>query len=146
MNLYINLPINENMPSKYTCDQEGINPEISWNDFSNVTKSFAFIMEDPDAPLGSFVHWLAVNIPLNIAKIAEGEKIISNTSELPNSSGKVGYIAPCPPSGSHRYTFKIFALNVDYIDGVSKDNFYDKIEPYIIDKAEFVSKYERVKQ
>lgn len=139
----INFQNNGNLPQKYSCDGEGKSPELTWSDFSQNTKSFALIMEDPDAPSGTFVHFLVMNIPTNITFVKEGSLDIKNAKIIANSSGKNIYVPPCPPSGFHRYIFKIFALSTDMLDNVDKDNFYDQIKPYILDQAEIMAKYNR---
>lgn len=140
-----NFIANQQIPIKYTCDGEGLMPEISWSDFPPETKSFALVVEDPDAPMGTYVHFLAVGIPKTITQIIEGTTNISGAELIANSSSKVSYVPPCPPNGSHRYIFKIFALNIETIKGINKDNFYQKINPYILDSAELVGFYQRTR-
>lgn len=129
----------ENLPVKYTCDGEGVIPELIWSDYSPETQSFALIVEDPDAPMGTYVHFLAIDIPINISSSIA----IPQTQIIPNTSGKTSYIPACPPSGSHRYIFKVFALNVEKIDGINKDNFYQKIKTYILDQSQITALYSR---
>lgn len=136
---------NQQIPIKYTCDGEGLMPEISWSDFPPETKSFALVVEDPDAPMGTYVHLIAVNIPKEVIQLSEGDTIVPQAQMIPNTSGKTSYVPPCPPNGSHRYIFKIFALNIETIKGINKDNFYQKINPYILDSAELVGFYQRTR-
>lgn len=134
----------EDLPIQYTCDGKGITPELTWSNFPDSTKSFALVCDDPDAVGGkTFIHWIIVNIPITIQSIAEGAITLSIGQSIINDGGKNEYIPPCPPNGSHRYIFKIFALNIEKLDNVSKDNFYDKIKPFVVDQAELLTKYRR---
>lgn len=137
-----NFIANQQIPIKYTCDGEGLMPEISWSDLPPETKSFALIIEDPDAPMDTYVHFLVVNIPKNVTKIAQGTNI-SGADMIPNTSGKTSYIPPCPPSGSHRYIFKIFALDIEKLENVTKDDLYQLIKPHILDQAQITTLYSR---
>src|SRR6187401_2745228 len=95
------------IPPKYTCDGEGINPSLLIDRLPEETKTLAIIMEDPDAPKGTFDHWLLWNIsPISEIK----ENSIPGISGI-NGAGKTGYFGPCPPSGTHRYYFHVFALD-----------------------------------
>ena len=132
----------QELPKKYSCDGEGVAPNLQWSGFPAETKSFALIFEDPDAPAGTFVHWLVVNIPTMITSAEEGGVDISEGTAITNDGGSTAYIPPCPPSGSHRYIFKVFALNIEKLDGITKDNFQEKIKPYIIDQAELMGRYQ----
>ena len=97
-----------NIPVKYTCDGEGINPPLHIEAIPEMAKTLAIITEDPDAPKGIFDHWLVWNIDPTDRTIPENSNPgVSGT----NSAGKTGYHSPCPPSGSHRYYFNVFALN-----------------------------------
>jgi len=136
-----NFQNNNNLPDKYTCKGEGTAPELFWSDYPDNTQSFAIIMEDPDAPGGTFTHWVLYNIPGNITSIPEGSTTLIEATSAKNSGGKNDYYPPCPPSGSHRYTFKIYALSAGKIEGITQDNFYDKIKPYIIDQSEIIGQY-----
>jgi len=138
-----NFDDNEMLPNKYTCDDESVSPELSWNNFPQDTKSFAFVIEDPDAPNGTFTHWMAVNIPVNITSIPERNVNIPEGLMIKNTAGKFEYVAPCPPSGIHHYVFKVFALKIAKLENVTLENFYQKINPYIIANAKLVGKFSR---
>lgn len=106
---------NEELPSRYTCDDLGISPPLSWSGAPTNTKSFAIISDDPDAPVGTWVHWVFWNIPSTTTNLSEGVKPLA---QLPdgsmqgiNDSKNHGYDSPCPPSGTHRYFFKLYALD-----------------------------------
>ena len=104
------------IPSKYTCDGENISPGIAWSVPPAGTKSLALISDDPDAPAGTWVHWVIFNIPQALASIPEG---VPKGKLGPGGAvqgmtdfGCTGYGGPCPPGGTHRYYFKIYALDV----------------------------------
>ncbi|MBC8054733.1 MAG: YbhB/YbcL family Raf kinase inhibitor-like protein [Sphingobacteriaceae bacterium] len=99
------------IPAKYTCDSSNISPPLSWSGFPEKTKSFAIIMDDPDASV-TWVHWVVYNIPGTITTLQEKKNVSEiNAIEGLNSWEEKGYSGPCPPSGSHRYNFKLYALN-----------------------------------
>ena len=100
------------IPAKYTCDSANISPPLSWTGFPEKTKSFAIIMYDPDAPMGTWVHWVIYNIPGSVSSLEEknsGAQI--NAIEGLNSWEEKGYNGPCPPGGTHHYNFKLYALD-----------------------------------
>lgn len=99
---------NGSIPSKYACDGENINPALNIEDIPEGTQSLALIMDDPDAPLGTWDHWIVWNIPPTKNKIEENS--VPGTQGA-NSARKQSYSGPCPPFGTHRYLFKIYALD-----------------------------------
>jgi len=105
----------EMIPVKYTCKDEDISPEINWSGAPKTTKSFVLICDDPDAPMGTWVHWVVYNIPANVKKLQEGfpkdTELKNGIKQARTSFGKSGYGGPCPPSGTHRYFFKVYAIN-----------------------------------
>jgi len=132
------------IPSKYTCDGENINPPILIDGVSESTKSLVLIVDDPDAPVGTFNHWLIWNIDPKTNEIKENSRppeAITGT----NSAGLLKYTGPCPPSGTHRYFFKIYAL--DTILGLSgaaaKQDVEGAMKNHIIDSGELMAKYSR---
>jgi len=126
------------IPAKFTCQGEDINPELAWSDVPAGTKSFALIMDDPDAPMGTWVHWLVKDIPANVKEIKQNS--IPGT-QVVNSFGKEDYGGPCPPSGVHRYFFKLYALSVPSFDASGKADFYKKVEQYKVGEAVLMGKY-----
>ena len=98
------------IPEKYTCDGDDVNPPLEITDVPPRTKSLAIIVEDPDAPTKIWVHWVVWNIPPETERIEE-DSIPRESIEGVNDFGKKGYMGPCPPSGIHRYKFKIYALD-----------------------------------
>ncbi len=129
------------IPEKFTCQGVDINPTLIIEDMRVNTKSLALIMDDPDAPLGTWVHWVVYNMPV-ISHIEEnsipGEEGI-------NDSGRNAYHGPCPPSGIHRYFFKIYALDTELNlgRGINKKTLEKAMEGHILDKAELIGKYKK---
>lgn len=138
------------IPPKYTCDAENISPEISWEGAPEETKSFVLISDDPDAPMGTWVHWVVYNIPPEITKLPEAvpaKDILDNgTKQGISSFRSIGYGGPCPPSGTHRYFFKVYAVDIT-LDLKPKDATKEKvlkaIEEHILAYGELMGKYKR---
>ncbi len=134
---------NKEMPSEYTCDDSNINPELNIEDIPEDAKSLALIMDDPDAPMGTWIHWVVWNIPAETKTIAKGNEPegIQGTT----SFGDKGYGGPCPPSGTHRYFFKLYALDasLNLEEGAKKEDLEKAIEGHIIEKAELIGLYKR---
>jgi Raf kinase inhibitor-like YbhB/YbcL family protein len=106
----------ESIPVQYSCKGEDISPPLVWGDPPEGTLSFALIMDDPDAPVGTWDHWILFNIPANTRGLEEDLPITGNNqgtiSAGANSWGRSDYGGPCPPSGTHRYFFKLYALDI----------------------------------
>ncbi len=131
----------EFIPDKYTCKGEDINPPLNWEGAPGGTASFALSIKDPDAPMGTFVHLLVYNIDKNVTEIKENS-VPGNQVE--NHFGRKNYGGPCPPSGVHRYYFKIYALNVERIETIdSMKQFDEQVRKHVIDEAELMGKYEK---
>lgn len=137
------------IPSKYTCDGANISPPLKWSGIPEGTKSIALICDDPDAPIGDWVHWVLYNIPPETKELKENfpsEKILKDGSiHGLNDWKKYGYGGPCPPSGIHRYYFKIFALDIklDLSPGATKKQLLDAMRGHILAQGELMGKYER---
>lgn len=143
---------NEGMiPSKYTCDGEDVSPPLSWSGIPEGTKSLALISDDPDAPMGTWVHWVMYNIPPGVTLLKEGiptdKKLSDGTLQGITDFKRVGYGGPCPPSGTHRYYFKLYALNkkINLDAGASKKQLLDAIKDSIIAECQVMGKYQRKK-
>jgi hypothetical protein len=129
------------IPSKYTCDGESVNPALSINELPENTRSLAIIVEDPDAPKGVFDHWVVWNIrptqhiPENMHEGTQGK----------NGKEQLGYTGPCPPSGKHRYFFKIYALDnfLDLPGGADKKTLLHSMHDHIIAAGEIMGTYEK---
>ncbi len=132
---------NEKIPKKYTCQGEGISPPLEIEGVPIETKTLALIMDDPDAVGGIFDHWIVWNIPVSITKIAENQT--PSGVEGLNSGRRSGYYPPCPPSGSHKYTFKIYALDTifDLSPKSRKKDLEKAMEGHILAKGELIGLY-----
>lgn len=130
------------IPSKYTCDGENINPTLLIEDVPKGTKTLALIVDDPDSPVGIWVHWLVWNISPDTTKIKENS-VPKGADQGTSSFGTVGYGGPCPPSGTHRYLFKLFALDteIDLDSKGDKASLESRMEGHIIDKVMYLGKY-----
>lgn len=131
------------IPSRYTCDGEDVLPPINLIKVPEDAVSLAIIVDDPDAPAGTFTHWTAWNIPADVTAIREGEP-------PPGVQGltgfaRVGWGGPCPPQGSHRYFFKAYALDtlLDLAEGASVAELEAAMSGHIKDKAGLIGLYER---
>jgi Raf kinase inhibitor-like YbhB/YbcL family protein len=130
------------VPREFTCDGNDGPPAITVADVPEGTKSFAVVMDDPDAPKGTFTHWLAYDIP------AGGDALRATAGKaLKNDFGRKGYGGPCPPPGhgSHRYYFTVYALDVPALDvpGGGRVDLEAAFEGHTLAKAQFMGKYER---
>jgi len=130
---------NKLMDKKFSYRGGNLSPHLKWKNFPKDTKSFALSCNDPDAPVGDWIHWYVVNIPNNISEISQGGPIPGE--ELKNDYGKKGYGGPAPPSGTHRYFFRIYALNVEELKDITKDNFKFIIDQHSIESAELIGLY-----
>lgn len=137
---------NETLPSKYTCDGENINPPLSISGTPENAKSLVLISDDPDAPAGTWTHWTVWNIDPKTAEVSENS-VPANSVEGTTSFDETGYGSPCPPkgTGTHRYVFKIYAIDklLDLPTSLKAEELYKTIEPSIIDKAEIIGLYSR---
>jgi len=131
------------MDSKYTCDGKNISPGLNWLNAPKETKSFAVSVIDPDAPSGDFVHWLIYNIPPDTMSIPEGGPVPAGAKEATNDFGKKGYGGPCPPSGTHRYYFTVYALDTDNLNIADKRDFMRNMDQHAIARGHIMGKYSR---
>jgi Raf kinase inhibitor-like YbhB/YbcL family protein len=133
------------IPTQYTCDGANRSPALSWGDPPQGTKSFALVVNDPDAPSGTYRHWGVFDIPASARTIDGGQRV---GTEATNDFGKPGYGGPCPPlgHGPHHYHFKLFALDVDRLDLTPQAKVIDveqKAGQHALAQAELVGTYER---
>lgn len=131
------------IPRKYTCQGDDISPELTWSNVPQNTKSFALICDDPDASGGTWVHWVIFNIPPSVTKIPEGEKPVG--IEGITNFGKTGYGGPCPPSGTHRYFFKLYALDTELSlkRGATAQDVEHAMEGHKLATAQLMGVYEK---
>jgi len=133
---------NGNIPSEFTCDGRGISPQLSWENAPAETKSFALSVADPDAPVGTWIHWLVYDIPKDARSIDRGS-LPKGAKQVENDWGRREYGGPCPPSGTHRYIFTIYALDTERLEGISKRNFFKEVEKHTLEKAVLKGLYKR---
>lgn len=137
----------ESIPEVYTCNGEDISPPLSWEGAPEGTESFALIMDDPDAPVGTWVHWVLFDIPGDRRELPED---VPAQAEVPdmgrhgeNSWGRTDYGGPCPPSGTHTYVFKLYALDttLDLEAGTTKKALLDAMEGHLLARTELRGEY-----
>lgn len=135
---------NANMPAKYTCDGENVNPSLAIKEVPAETKSLILIMDDPDAPMGAWLHWTVWNIDPATTEIAESS-VPPGATEGTTDFGHPGYGGPCPPSGTHRYFFKLYALDteINLPTGAKLKELEQAMAGHIIDQAELIGLYQK---
>ena len=136
----------QNIPEKYTCDGENVSPPLAWSGAPANTKSFALICEDPDAPSGTFIHWVLYDLSRETTRLAEGSS--SGGKEGTNGFGKKGYGGPCPPAGkAHRYFFRVYALDTNALSvtGSSKESVASAMKGHIVAEGHVMGTYQRKK-
>lgn len=136
---------NESLPPDYTCDGKGMNPPMTIRDVPAAAQSLVLFLDDPDAVGGTFDHWVLWNIDPAITAISEGETPQGAVGK--NSAGGNAYFPPCPPTGEHRYFFKLYALDtmLSLPAGSSKATVERTIEGHVLDSAELIGLYNRKK-
>lgn len=137
------------IPATYSCKGKGISPALTWSGTPAGAKSFALIMDDPDAPMGTYVHWVIFNVPASRTGLPEAvpgdAKLADGSIQGANSSGRTGYTGPCPPSGRHRYFFKLYALDADLslASGASKDQLLKAMQGHILAQGELMGTFSK---
>jgi Raf kinase inhibitor-like YbhB/YbcL family protein len=139
-----------NIPRKHTCDAEDVSPLLRWDNVPPGTKAFVLIADDPDAPVGTWVHWVIYDLPAETKELAEGtaktETLEHGAQQGMNDFRRVGYAGPCPPPGlPHRYFFKLYALDAptNLKPRASKQQLLDAIKGHILAEAQLVGRYGR---
>ncbi len=137
------------IPSLYTCDGKNISPPLTIKEIPKGSKSLAIIADDPDAPMGTFVHWVVYNIPANTTEVKENTpttpRLNDGSIQGMNDFGKVGYGGPCPPFGQHRYFFKVYALDTELnlAPNATKHQVEKAMKEHIIAHGELIGLYQR---
>lgn len=138
------------IPSRFTCEGENISPELSWSGAPDGTKSFALVLHDPDAPhRGGYTHWVVFNIPATTTHVAENAPKSSNLpgggTQGKNDDGSSGYTGPCPPSGTHRYYFHLYAVDreLDLPENATREQLEKALKGHIVAQAEFMGRYQK---
>jgi Raf kinase inhibitor-like YbhB/YbcL family protein len=148
----------QTIPTKFTCSGPDVSPPLSWSGAPSTTKTFALIMDDPDAPAGTWVHWVVYNIPANVTEFTENapylwrqwrdkaEQHVMPPLEGRNSFGKIGYGGPCPPPGKpHRYFFKLYALDtkLDLKPVPTKSDLERAMQNHIAAQTQLIGRFSR---
>jgi Raf kinase inhibitor-like YbhB/YbcL family protein len=137
------------IPSKYTVDSQNVSPPLKWEGVPDGTKSIALISDDPDAPVGTWVHWVMWNIPPGARELTENvppdEDLLDGSMQGITDFGRPGYGGPAPPSGTHRYYFKIYALDIklNLPNGSTKTDLLKAMEGHILAEGQLMGKYKR---
>lgn len=139
-----------NIPKQYTCEGRDASPALSWSGIPSGTKTFALIMDDPDAPVGTWVHWVIYNLPANLSSLAEGmmtaEILPNGTKQGLNDFKRIGYGGPCPPPGKpHRYFFKLYALDAEISlpPKATKAQLLQAMTNHVLAETYLMGKYQR---
>jgi Raf kinase inhibitor-like YbhB/YbcL family protein len=137
------------IPAVYTCDGNDFSPPLKWAEAPPGTRSFALISDDPDAPVGTWVHWIVWNIPATVNSLEENqpkkESLPGGARQGTNDFRRIGYGGPCPPSGTHRYYFRLYALDatMDLPASTSRAQLERAMKGHILAEAEVMGKYRR---
>ena len=138
------------IPKQFTCDGADISPALAWNDPPTGTRSFALIADDPDAPVGTWVHWVLFDLPANARSLPQNipkqEQLADGSRQGRNDFRKIGYGGPCPPPGKpHRYFFKLYALDtkLNLQPGATKQDIERAMQGHILAQAEWMGRYAR---
>ena len=139
------------IPKKHTCDGADVSPALSWNHAPAGTRSFALIADDPDAPVGTWTHWIIWNIPAQTTALPEGVPMVEESTDGArqgrNDFKRIGYGGPCPPPGKpHRYFFKLYALDTNNLDvkaGASRSQLESAMKGHLLSQTELMGTYGR---
>ena len=140
------------IPVKHSCDSEDVSPRLEWNDPPAGTKAFALVVDDPDAPMGNWVHWVVVDLPAAARELPEGVargaeiRGLEGARQGRNDFGKLGWGGPCPPPGKpHRYFFTLYALDapLGLAEGSTKAEVEKRLAGHVLAKAEMFGTYQR---
>ena len=137
------------IPAAFSCEGRDISPALTWSEPPAGTQSFALIMDDPDAPVGTWVHWVIFNIPASARGLAEGiptdPQLGDGSIQGRTSAGTAGYHGPCPPSGTHRYFFKLYALDAELTlkAQATKDDLVRAMERHTLGEGRLMGTYKR---
>jgi Raf kinase inhibitor-like YbhB/YbcL family protein len=137
------------IPRDHTCDGKDISPPLAWTGIPEGTKSLAIICDDPDAPMGTWVHWVLFNIPATVNELPQSmkhAKVLENGAKHGiNDFRKFGYGGPCPPGGTHRYYFKLYALDIELMQepGLTKAGLIEAMKDHVLAEGQLMGRYRR---
>jgi Raf kinase inhibitor-like YbhB/YbcL family protein len=142
----------EVIPTKYSCEGANVSPPVQWDGVPAAARSLALICDDPDAPMGTWVHWVLYNLPTSVSNLPEhvpaSEMLSSGAKQGMNDFKRIGYGGPCPPPGkTHRYHFKLYALDVELAlkPRATKQELLRAMEGHILAEAQLIGTYQRKK-
>jgi Raf kinase inhibitor-like YbhB/YbcL family protein len=139
----------EPIPSQYTCDGENVSPPLRWSSPPNGTQRLVLIVDDPDAPSKTFVHWVLYDLPADTRELPEAMPpdpiLLAGGVQGKSDFDRYGYSGPCPPRGTHRYVFKLYAIDtvLDLPPGASKAEVVEAMQGHVLAGAELVGKYQK---
>lgn len=138
--------LNSMIPAEFTCSGIDQSPPLTWHHVPAKTQSFVLVMEDPDAPNGTWTHWLIFNIPPNVTELGAGAPTPEGAANGANSWGGKGYRGPCPPLGAHQYVLKLYAIDkiLDLGEGATRDTVLQMITGHVLDTAELIGLYQKL--
>jgi len=137
------------IPERYTCDGRDVSPDLNWDGIPEETRTLALICDDPDAPVGTWVHWVLFNIPAKQtglpAEVVSKAELAGGAKHGINDFQRPGYGGPCPPGGTHRYFFKLYALDIelDLDSGATKARLEEAMQGHILAEGQLMGKYTR---
>lgn len=138
------------IPRPYTCDGPNVSPSLKWENVPATAKTLALIADDPDAPNKTWVHWVLYNLPADVKGLVENapkQSALAGGAGLQgkNDFGQFGYDGPCPPNGTHRYYFKLYALDAELAlePGATKDELLKAMEGHIVAEGQLMGKYQK---
>jgi Raf kinase inhibitor-like YbhB/YbcL family protein len=137
------------IPRKYTCDGDDVSPPLAWAGVPNGAKTIALISDDPDCPTGTWVHWVLFNLTANTKELAEGippdKELSGGAKQGKNDFRRIGYGGPCPPGGTHRYYFKLYALDTELnvAAGATKADLLKAMQGHVLAEGQLMGRYKR---
>lgn len=131
------------IPREFTCEGSDISPPLTWSNVPPGTKSIAVLVDDPDAPSGTVLHWLVTGLPGSATSLRKGADLPEGAIAMKNTKGQAGYMGPCPPSGRHRYRFNVFALDRSPGSPQTRQDFENAINGHVLAHGVLVGTYEK---
>lgn len=134
---------NETIPIEYTCDGSETSPPLSWSGVPADAKSVALLVEDPDAPKGTFTHWLVTDIPATTTSLDKAAAPPAGAMVAKNDKGGSGYAGPCPPTGRHHYHFRVYALDKTLGKAMTRSELLSAIKGHVLAQGDLVGTYQK---
>lgn len=131
------------IPAEHTCEGSGVSPPLAWSRVPPGTRSIAILADDPDAPQRTFTHWLVTGIPPTTTSLGKGAALPRGAVAAKNDAGQAGYTGPCPPTGRHRYRFRVYALDVDLGKATTREELMALVPDRVLATGELVGTYQK---